>query len=165
MDLSLLQLQIVGLLNPDNPFLLDPIFLLISLFGNWKFLGVLSLLVSLKDRGLGKVMLLTLLVTATLVFPLKLAINDGRPWAEHGEIRGVGGEEPSGSFPSGHAAFAFAYFVVLSKRKHTRSLFTLAILVAFSRLYLGQHYPLDILGGALIGSFSGYLIGRFFILE
>lgn len=57
------------------------------------------------------------------------------------------------SFPSGHAASAFAAAgaVALCHRRLRLPVFALAALVAVSRVYLGVHYPLDVLAGAALG--------------
>lgn len=59
------------------------------------------------------------------------------------------------SFPSGHTASAFALFVVLSFFTKNKSLqfsyFVMALLVGFSRIYLSQHFALDVLVGSIIG--------------
>lgn len=57
------------------------------------------------------------------------------------------------SFPSGHATIAFTGAYLLSKRKRGNLLafYTFALLTGFSRIYLGKHYPLDVLAGALVG--------------
>jgi undecaprenyl-diphosphatase len=58
-------------------------------------------------------------------------------------------------FASSHAAnaigFAMLSSLVLNKRIYTYSIFTWAIITAYSRIYLGVHYPLDVFGGLIIG--------------
>ncbi len=61
------------------------------------------------------------------------------------------------SFPSSHAANTFFGAVVLSYyyRHYMWVYFSIAAAVSFSRIYCGVHYPLDILGGAVLGSSIG----------
>jgi undecaprenyl-diphosphatase len=61
------------------------------------------------------------------------------------------------SFPSGHAATAFAGAVSLSYlwRRGAPLFLLLAAAIAFSRVYLGVHYPGDVLAGAALGSVVG----------
>lgn len=67
-------------------------------------------------------------------------------------------------FVSSHAAntFALAAFVGLVLKNHFKWMFpfmlTWATIVSYSRIYLGVHYPGDILGGALLGALIGFLI-------
>jgi len=58
------------------------------------------------------------------------------------------------SFPSGHAttAFAGATILALLLRRAVPALFVLAAGIAFSRVYVGVHYPSDVLAGAVLGS-------------
>jgi undecaprenyl-diphosphatase len=71
----------------------------------------------------------------------------------------------SGSFPSGHAATAFACATVLAwwDRRLAVPAFVVAAVIAWSRVYVGVHWPLDVLGGAVLGLGIGYalvLLGR-----
>jgi membrane-associated phospholipid phosphatase len=65
------------------------------------------------------------------------------------------------SFPSGHSATAFAVFLVLSHLVPSRCgkflCFLAATLVAWSRIYLSQHFTGDVLAGSLIGVITGIL--------
>jgi undecaprenyl-diphosphatase len=63
------------------------------------------------------------------------------------------------SFPSNHAVnnFAAAVFLLRLFPAYKWIFLVTATLVSISRIYLGVHYPSDVLGGALIGSFFGYL--------
>ena len=65
----------------------------------------------------------------------------------------------SSSFPSGHASTSFACAVVLAaaaRSRRTRALLiALATLIALSRVYAGVHYPLDVIGGAALGTAIG----------
>lgn len=64
------------------------------------------------------------------------------------------------SFPSGHTAASFAAVtsLLLAREKMLwKPALLLAVLIAFSRMYLYVHYPTDILGGILVGVLSGWL--------
>ena len=65
------------------------------------------------------------------------------------------------SFPSGHATSAFmAAFILSSCFRKWLLFFGLAVLASLSRVYLGVHYPSDILAGAVLGTLIGYLLVR-----
>ena len=68
---------------------------------------------------------------------------------------------PGASFPSDHASgmFAMAFALILaSLRKTGLVMLGLAILVSWARVYLGVHFPFDILGGCLVGGLSAWLV-------
>jgi len=71
---------------------------------------------------------------------------------------------PSGSFPSGHAAFFFALATVifLNNKKAGFLFFSASFLIGLARIFVGLHYPSDILAGALIGIFFGWLTNKLF---
>jgi undecaprenyl-diphosphatase len=71
-------------------------------------------------------------------------------------------------FVSSHAAntFAMAIFTLLIIRKSFYTIFILlwATLVSYSRIYLGVHYPGDVLGGAVFGAILGFLVYQLYLL-
>ena len=67
------------------------------------------------------------------------------------------------SFPSGHTAASFAAVAALyfaGAKKWWKITLPLAILMAFSRMYLYVHYPTDVLGGMIVGCAAGYFGNR-----
>jgi len=148
----------------SNP-VFNKFFALITNVKNWMAIYILfALLLIIKGRKKGRVALaLTLImITATdqIGFRvLKEYFHRIRPCtALHDAFLPVG---PTGafSFPSNHALnnFAIATFFAILYPKYKTPLFITASLVAISRVYLGLHYPSDILGGAIIGTGFGFL--------
>ncbi|MGZ4920545.1 MAG: phosphatase PAP2 family protein, partial [Halobacteriota archaeon] len=93
------------------------------------------------------VVAVVLLVTNVVTYGLKYLIARPRP-----SDLGIAPEsEPA--FPSGHTSNAFAFATTLSyyHRKAAPFLFAWALLIAFSRVFLGFHYVTDLLGGAAVG--------------
>lgn len=81
-----------------------------------------------------------------------------RPFVDHA-VNSLIEHEATGSFPSGHAAFFFALAMAgyLFNRRAGQWLFAAATLISLARVFVGVHYPLDILAGALVGILSGWL--------
>jgi undecaprenyl-diphosphatase len=84
-----------------------------------------------------------------------------RPFVAHHVIQLVK-HEASASFPSNHAAAAFAVAasIWLFRRKDGWAWFVLAALIGFSRIWCGIHYPLDIIGGSILGILIAVVIGK-----
>jgi undecaprenyl-diphosphatase len=98
------------------------------------------------------------LVTATLAadglsYVLRQWIGRDRPPLVYPEPRPLVHLPHSGAFPSGHtsAAFAAATVIAWASRRLAAPAYALAALVAWSRVYVGVHWPLDVIGGAALG--------------
>lgn len=72
------------------------------------------------------------------------------------------------SFPSSHATnhFALAFFMIFTLRSKYKwiaiPMLIWAITISYSQIYVGVHYPLDVLCGGLLGAIIGYFSGSFF---
>jgi len=84
---------------------------------------------------------------------LREAVGRDRPSVRFPEPKALVHVPNDPSFPSGHASTSFACAAVLAWLTPMPAvpLFVLAVLIAFSRVYEGVHYPLDALGGAALG--------------
>ncbi len=121
----------------------------------WIAMGI-ALLFSKKTRPIGFTVLASLLLDFLIVnVTLKDLIARPRPFVVNDAIETLI-KKPSAyrSFPSGHTAGSFAAMFALYKwvpKKIGIPALVLAALVALSRLYIGVHYPTDLLGGLAIG--------------
>ena len=127
--------------------------------GIWFALGVV--VTFRNDAGAAWRLLLALLVTiATVDLVLKPTFARTRPYVAHAGINVEGPLSMTYSFPSGHAATAAAGALGLSRvwSHATPALWALALLIAGSRVYLGVHYPGDVLFGLLVGCGCAYFV-------
>ncbi|MCR5375331.1 MAG: phosphatase PAP2 family protein [Lachnospiraceae bacterium] len=85
---------------------------------------------------------------------LKPLVGRVRPYEVIEGLKLIGKRATDPSFPSGHTAASIASAVALCrflKKRYSIPLLALALLIGFSRLYIGIHYPTDVLAGLLDG--------------
>jgi undecaprenyl-diphosphatase len=107
------------------------------------------------------------LVALALAFTLtdlviKPVVARARPFDASVDARVIDRRPLTYSFPSGHTASSIASAVTLSRLWPAGRLvlWSLATLVALSRIYVGVHYPLDVLGGAVLGLACAWMAQR-----
>lgn len=131
--------------------------------GGWAFIlmgAVLLLFRKTRKAGASSLcaMLIGLLITNLTLKPL---VSRLRPWVIMDDFATLVISSDLNSFPSGHTCAAFAFAAALcailpQKWAKAAALFA-AALMGFSRLYVGVHFPTDVLAGAVIGTACGFL--------
>ena len=141
---------------------LNPVFEAVTWAGTFGAIFlVIALLLSLRRgrHSLAPFVLAAICAADGSAWLLKRLIGRVRPPLQLPGLHSLVPLPTSGSLPSGHAATAFAAATVLAfalrRGRATAALFALAGAVAYSRLYVGVHFPLDALAGAALGVVVG----------
>jgi undecaprenyl-diphosphatase len=152
-------LWLFELVTPWHAGWLDLMMSSISLSGTgsafWIVLAFVGMLRRSSRMAAWRVYLVILLCYGMVDGVLKPAIARPRPISVRAfdPPRSLPPMPRSLSFPSGHSAAAFGSAAAISRMwPQGRVLWwTLAVLMGYSRIYVGHHYPLDVAGGALVG--------------
>lgn len=172
-----------GLLKTDNSYFLqlkqlslflpsfvDNIMLMITLYGREIFWPIVLIMLFIFGGKIGKKTAVIAAISMILLMPLVSVIKDviDRPRPNVSGVETFPVSADTFSFPSGHATIVSAGLATVSimfrgNMKRTVLFVGLtfeAALVCFSRIYVGVHYPLDVVGGILLGTgFSFLLVG------
>ena len=141
--------------------MMTPFWQLITMLGTrgWFWIALAVILVTIPGtRRTGMTALLAMAVSLVVTnLLLKNLVARVRPYEVIEGLQLLTARQPDFSFPSGHTSAAFAAALTFYRgmpRRYGRLLVLLACLIAFSRLYLGVHYPSDVLGGIAVGILS-----------
>jgi len=136
--------------------------------GNGIVIAALALILFLAGEHLLAYGFILGALTLWLVVELvKALVRRRRPFIRLTQARIVGRRAIGRSFPSGHTSQAFFMATLLAGYFHAGAwavclLYTTALLVGVTRMYVGAHYPRDVLAGAILGSAWGLLGGIVF---
>ena len=138
---------------------LDDVFVWLSKLGGYGLIWLgLGLALSLVWRRATPFVLVLLADAAAdgLATLLKFVVGTRRP-SGGGPLIAI---PHSDSFPSGHAATSFACATVLAALvpRAAPAFYVLALAIGYSRIYVGVHWPLDVVGGAVVGIATALLL-------
>jgi membrane-associated phospholipid phosphatase len=131
--------------------------------GNFIFAMVVALILFLRvNHLLAYELILGILTLGLVVGLMKILIHRTRPYIKLKNIRIVGSRASGRSFPSGHTSQSFFMATLLLHYYNVNVyiwlvLYAIAMLVGITRIYVGMHYPRDVLGGAILGTAWGLL--------
>lgn len=115
-----------------------------------------SFLFFTDQRSLALEIVLGTITMGLLTESVKILISRARPFILHSNARIIGWREPGHSFPSGHTSQAFFFMTVAINQfgwstPTAIALYTVASLVGLTRIYVGMHFPRDVIAGAILG--------------
>ncbi len=147
-----------------SPFF-DSFFSLISFFGELIFyMALLPFVYWCFDKKSAARIFVLFLVSSWINSVMKDLINHPRPYNLNESVKI--GKTPGPGIPSGHAQLSLVVWgslaLWLKKKFFTYFSVFLILIIAFSRIYLGVHFPTDILGGWFLGALALILLWPFF---
>jgi undecaprenyl-diphosphatase len=144
---------------------LNPVFEGLSYAGRFGLLWLaIALLLSAVYRRWGVLLMtfIAVVVADWTSMAIKALVDRPRPPLRYPEPKTLVPLPHDGSFPSGHAATSFAAATMLSFAfpGFAPVLLILAAAVAYSRVYVGVHYPIDVIAGAALGALTAIALRR-----
>ena len=143
---------------------LTPLVKGVTYLGNYGALMIAACIVLMiipKTRKLGLICTAAMVVNVIVNnVMLKNIFDRTRPYEVVDGLRCIVAKPLDPSFPSGHTSASFSVGSVIFgevPRKIGAAVLVLCAMIAFSRLYVGVHYPSDIVAGALVGTLCGLL--------
>lgn len=138
---------------------MDEFFSLLSFRGNYRLVAILIIFLLIMNfrktlgRKIWHFVLAASISAFSVEFLLKNFFHRIRPFFTDGQLIPAYVCPNNYSFPSGHAAVSFALATVAAHydRKRAWIYYTGAVLISLSRIYLGCHYFMDVLIGAILG--------------
>jgi membrane-associated phospholipid phosphatase len=161
-----LDTAIFSLLNIRGyrPKWLDNLMWITTQLGNFVTAALLTaIFYSLNNHRLAIEIILGTFTLWILVETIKALADRTRPFLTIVGARVIGWRERGLSFPSGHTAQTF-FLVTLINRQFdlgtsgSLALYAIALLVGITRMYVGAHYPRDVIGGAILGTMWAVLL-------
>lgn len=115
-----------------------------------------------KGKSVSKILILSLIVSYLIIQLIKLGVMRPRPYDTLSSLVVIG-HEFDYSFPSGHTANMTVLSYILGKEYgHLKLFMIFPVIIAITRLYLGVHYPSDVIGGFIIGLILAYICENIF---
>lgn len=145
------------------PKWLDHFMWLVTQLGNMLTAFIVALLLyMLNYHRLAIILIFGTLTLWLLVETIKALANRDRPFLTLDKTRVIGWQEKGDSFPSGHTTQIFFLMTLLIHHFQpgiieTTLLYAVAALVGFTRIYVGAHYPRDVIAGMVLGLVWGLL--------
>jgi membrane-associated phospholipid phosphatase len=146
-----------------RPIWLDRIMSGFTQIGNIITTLIIALVLFLvSQRTLAYELILGTLTLWLVVELVKFFVHRSRPFIRLTQARIVGYRARGRSFPSGHTSQTFFIATLMVQHFHAGVwvallLYTVALLVGITRMYVGAHYPRDVMAGAILGSAWGLL--------
>ena len=156
--------KIIGFIYNKNRFI-DKLMIAVTLSGE---LGIIWIIISFflfsRTKYTKEAIMVLLAIALASILGIKHIVKRKRPFIKNNIIKLMISQPGTYSFPSGHTASSFAAATVFIRTdmRLTYLIVVIAILISFSRLYLRVHYLSDVIGGIILGVFSGTIIVTMF---